>query len=723
MPQIKPISAVSLVAAASLAAFAAVACGPDFEQLLIDRQLTLKAPVGVDFGRLARQFGAALQPAPKPPSAAASEALAAARTADDRDSAMARVEGLAQSDRIATLRSTGDGDAAFAAGADLPPVYRLYAAAAVDFQAGMPTACSDTGPEASTMSEASAPASASSASTSSSEEAPCVASAPEQLNQLRRAATRFEALLKLDAQTARPRAAWAAFSLGRVRRQLGEPDAAVAAFRLTRQRVAQGASDPLQLATASLGEEARVELERGDVARAVTLYDEQAASGGADADVAVQSLQQVAARVFRSGRYKDAIADPASRRLLVTWLLAVGVPPDEPAPVAEGAASTATQAPAASPAADRMGKLLDAIASVGTKHGPLQDADRVAALAYQAGRYPAATRFAALSHSPLALWIQAKLALRAGDQERAASLYAQAVGAMAGSSQARAAALDGGRLVAEDGTIRLTRGDFVQSLELWWSVGDRYWMDLAYVAERVVTTDELKAFVDAHVPAGAPLTTNTHDDEFDSHADDPTGQLRDLLARRLMRDGRIDEAMGYFHDPDKRWPNPRARAQAVAYRHAMSEARAASSPIERARHTFAAARLVRADGLDLFGYELSPDAAVMQGNFEFQEQLPAVGPQATADEAQRVHATAAVPPGRFHYRGRAALLAEKAADDLPPRSQAYAAVLCHAVDWTRDRQPEMAKAIYKRYIRKGAVFAWASHFGTDCPEPDFRHAR
>lgn len=723
MPFFKPISAVSLVAAASLAAFAAVACGPDFEQLLIDRQQTLEAPVGVDFGRLARQFGAALQPAPEPPTAAASEALAAARSADDRDSAMARVEGLAQADRIVTLRSTGDGDAAFAAGGDLPPVYRLYAAAAVDFRAGMPTACSDTGAAESTALAASAPALASAASMSSQDEAPCVAPGPEQLKRLRRAAARFEALLKLDARTTRPRSAWAAFSLGRVRRQLGEPDAAVAAFRLTRQRVAHGASDPLQLATGSLGEEARVELERGDVARAVALYDQQAASGGADADVAVQSLQQVAARVYRSDSYEDAVADPGIRRLLVTWLLAVGVPPDEPPPVAEGAASNAAHAPTHSPAANRMVTLLGAIASVGAKHGPLQDADRVAALAYQAGRYPVATRFAAQSHSPLALWIQAKLALRAGDQERAASLYAQAVEAMAGSSQARASALDGGRLTAEDGTIRLARGDFVQSLELWWSVGDRYWMDLAYVAERVVTTDDLKAFVDAHVPASVPEPIHTHDDELDSHADYPTGQLRDLLARRLMRDGRVDEAMAYFHDPARHWPNPRVRAQAVAYRQAIGEARAASSRIERARHTFAAARLVRADGLDLFGYELSPDAAVMQGNFEFQEQPPAVGPQATADEAQRVHATAAVPPGRFHYRGQAALLAQKAADDLPPRSQAYAAVLCHAAGWTRDRQPAIAQALYKRYIRNGASFAWASHFGSDCPEPDFRRLR
>lgn len=712
MHHAKPIVMVTLIAAVSLAAFAALACGPDFEQLLIDRRQTLKAPVSVDFTRLARQFGPAMRPLPKPPSSAASAALADTRGADDRDSAMARVEGLAQADRIAALRAGGDGDAAYAAGADLPPVYRLYASAAVDFRAGMPFVCGDT---------AAAASAASTPSSAAPDAVGCVAAGPEQVQRLRRAAARFEALLKLDARAARPRAAWAAFSLGRVRRELREPDAAVAAFRLARKRVAQGAPDPLQLATASLGEEARVELERGAVAHAVALYDEQAASGGADADVAVQSLQQVAAQVYRSTRYDDAVADPAVRRLLVTWLLGLGETPDE----ATRDDDAATSGPATVPPSvgGRMDRWLEAIGRVGAKHGPLQDADRIAALAYHAGRYPAATRFAAQSHSPLALWIQAKLALRAGHPERAASLYAQAVDAMAESSQARAATLDAGRLMAENGTILLVRGDFTQSLALWWSVGDRYWLDLAYVAERVVTTDELKAFVDAHAPAGTPVPPREFSDELDSHAAYPTDQLRDLLARRLMRDRRVDEAMAYFHEPAKHWPEPHVRAQALAYRQAMSEARAAVRPAERARHTFMAARLVRADGLDLFGYELAPDAAAMRGNFEFQEQLPAIGPDATAAEVQRVHATLAAPPGRFHYRNQAAQLADKAADDLPPRSQAYAAVLCHAVGWTRDRQPAMAQALYKRYVRKGAAFPWASHFGSDCPEPDFRHPR
>ena len=708
MRLIKPIAVVSLVAIASLVAAAALACGPEFEQLLVDRPATLRAPVDVDFNQLARRFGSPLRPAPRPPSPEASKVLDRSQGADELDSGIARAEGLTEgaSDAIVMLRSSANGDVAFARGEGLPPVYRFYVAAAVDFRAGMPIDLCAAAPKAA----ASAPRN----------DASCVAAQPARKARLLRAAARFDALLELDPEAARSRSAWAAFSLGRLRRELGESDAAVASFRLVRKRVTQGASDPLLLATASLGEEARVELERGDMVRAVALYDQQAASGGADAEVAVQSLRQVAEKVYQAENYKDAVADPAIRRLLVTWLLARGVASDNP----EYWSAPVTEVASGPPRAERIDQLLDAIASVGAKQGSLQDADRVAALSYQNGRYGAAARFATLSQSPLALWIQAKLAVRAGDQAQAAARYAEAVEAMSASPGARAAALDSDLLVAETGTLRLAHGEFAQSLELWWSVGDRYWFDLAYVAERVVTTDELKDFVDAHVPAGMPLRVRDDLDVSSSHVENAGDLLRDLLARRLMRDGRTREAPAYFHAPAKRWDAPRVRAKAAAYRQALDAAQAASSPVERARQTFAAATLMRESGLELFGYELAPDGAAMEGNFDFPEQVPPLGQMTTAAEIQRVHDSAATPPGRFHYRGGAALLAEQAADNLPPRSQAYAAVLCHAAHWTVDRQPAMAKAIYERYVHTGAAFAWARHFGgQDCPEPDFGHVR
>lgn len=701
------------IAATLLAAFTAQACGPQFELLLPTRAATLAEPTSDDFGSAARQLAPPLRPAARPPTDAASAALAGLAgepTAGDRDRALAQAEGLsgAQADAIATARASATGDAAFAAGAALPPAYRLYAAAAVDFKAGLPPDTCDATHDALRP-----------------DAAHCFDLDDTHAARLRQAAVRFEQILQLDDSAASARAAWAAFSLGRLRHALGEPDAAVAAFELTRLRAARGASDPLRLATASLGEQARVEYERGNAARAVTLYEEQAASGGDDADVAVQSLQQVAWALYRDhARLAPAVADPVLQRLVLKYALSLGGLYDD----AESA--PADPAPAwartlASPRS-RLNDLLDLLAAAGARPGAVQDADRVAALAYRGGRYPLAARFAAQSHSPLALWIQAKLALRAGRKDVAAARYAQAVEAMAASQGSGSTQVDGDRLRAEAGTIRLARGEFTASLELWFAVGDRYWLDLAYVADRAVTTNELKAFVDAHVPAGKdgkPDPARDQGDEMMNHIDDNGPRLRDLLARRLMRDGRVDEAIAYFHAPCPCAEFGDVRALAIAYRQGLRDTRAATTPLQRATTRFATAQLVREHGLELFGSELGPDDMASEGEFDFEEAPPVIGPFVSAAEVARYKRSRVTPDGRFHYRGQAALLAARAAGDLPPKSQAYAAVLCRAASWTKSRQPDISSALYKRYVRTGAPFAWAAHFDSDCPAPDFKSLR
>jgi len=37
--------------------------------------------------------------------------------------------------------------------------------------------------------------------------------------------------------------------------------------------------------------------------------------------------------------------------------------------------------------------------------------------------------------------------------------------------------------------------------------------------------------------------------------------------------------------------------------------------------------------------------------------------------------------------------------------------------------PDRAKELYARYLQQGAHVAWATHFGRDCPEPDFAGAK
>ncbi|HLN25373.1 MAG TPA: hypothetical protein VK558_15485, partial [Patescibacteria group bacterium] len=43
-----------------------------------------------------------------------------------------------------------------------------------------------------------------------------------------------------------------------------------------------------------------------------------------------------------------------------------------------------------------------------------------------------------------------------------------------------------------------------------------------------------------------------------------------------------------------------------------------------------------------------------------------------------------------------------------------------ATGWVLSRENgQAAQTIYHRYVKQGALVPWATHFGHDCPEPDF----
>ncbi|MFP2931686.1 hypothetical protein ACLESO_42185 [Pyxidicoccus sp. 3LG] len=97
-------------------------------------------------------------------------------------------------------------------------------------------------------------------------------------------------------------------------------------------------------------------------------------------------------------------------------------------------------------------------------------------------------------------------------------------------------------------------------------------------------------------------------------------------------------------------------------------------------------------------------------------------PLLTQAEQQRLTAHAPPHPMRFHYRSTAADLAEEAAGLMPPRSQAYAVLLCHAARFTSSSEPERTQRLYRTYVKNGAA-AVSMNFGHECPEPDFERAR
>jgi hypothetical protein len=200
--------------------------------------------------------------------------------------------------------------------------------------------------------------------------------------------------------------------------------------------------------------------------------------------------------------------------------------------------------------------------------------------------------------------------------------------------------------------------------------------------------------------------------------------LRDLLARRLVRAGQYQEALAYFHAPeDKHFTVPDIKTQVTAYAQALQEAENGWWPVERAQGWYKAAVLARKFGMGMMGTEAVPDFFAVGGNYDFGlGQTPNAGRFVTEGELQRFAASAPNPNTRAHYRALPLEYITRAADLLPPRSQAFAAVLCRATGWTVNEEPQRAREFYQRYIQHGPYVSWAAHFGRNCPEPDFEAA-
>lgn len=532
------------------------------------------------------------------------------------------------------------------------------------------------------------------------------------------AAVSFQAVLDRPFPESAARAVWAAYMLGRLAAEQGDPAGAATFLAQTRALAGQGAPDPLRLATASLGDEARLRLDAGEVPQAVALYAEQAAAGS---DEGEQSLRMVAEDLMaHPERLADAVRDPLTQRLLVIYALALAG--DYLHAVHTGGTSDDYEGffPRGDLDTTPLRTLFDAVWRSGVT---VAETDRLAALAYQLGDYEAAKSLAAASGTALALWLQAKLELQAGHDGAGGRLLAQALHISAQSDDAGSLEpSSAGLLRGEAATWTLGRGDFVQAMTVLWPTAQTYWGDAAYLAERVLTTDELKAFVNAN--AAEPELQST---ELGTIV--PVNQVRSLLARRLMRDGRYDEASAYFDRLAKQAPD--TKADAVAFARGLRRSHEAFWASNRAQAGWDAALLLRRQGMELMGTETLPDSkGFMDGDLDGELSggygPPPGGPVSqrwgtfVQDEVVRYQASRAEPDLRFHYRYLAADQAVQAAAELPPRSQAYAAILCQASHWMlSSHADEKAAAIYRRYVSAGAVVPFATHFGHGCPEPDF----
>jgi len=643
----------------SLPLGSALACGPDFPMRLLDNrgQSLAELPEG-NFSFEISRLGHAIS--------GLKNVTAGADYGDQPDAVALREQaeqaGLSAEQQVLVkhLRGLTNAHQVETEGAQLPPELRWYLAGAVAFGAGD--------------------------------------------NAL--AAGYFKKVLALPAEQRASRSTWAAYSLGRALFAMSaEANAApdlleqsAKAFEQTRQLSIDGFSDPLELGVASLGEEARVVRTAGDWNRAIELYATQNLHGSA---VGYTSLKLLMADLMTLP--DDQVAEllkgqPVQQLVTASLISRLGwsfgeQPPNEL----------------------KMIKLLQ-----NSTRGSLENADRLAAMNYQQGDYASAKAF--LEHAGdggLAWWLRAKLAVRDGDKNAAAAAYAKAAQAFPQNEswgERRTPDYDYEtlqpkcRVEGESAILALQRGDYLQAFDQLYRSKSIYWFDAATVAERVLTLEELKHYVDTQVPAPPPLTQQ----ERDNYVPLPVAaSLRNLLGRRLLREGHYEQALAYFD-------NDGLRHKARLYGEQRQAADSAWWPTRRAAALFNAAWTAREWGMDILGYEMAPDYATFGGNYILENAELKVGPLMAEDEVKRQQASAAQPDQRYHYRFVATALASRAADNLPHTSQAFAAVLCEASGWNSSLEEQ--RAIYQRYVKEGPYVEWAADFGHQCPYPDFENA-
>ena len=520
------------------------------------------------------------------------------------------------------------------------------------------------------------------------------------------AAEYFQKVLGLPADQRALRSTWAAYSLGRalfaMSSEAGAPPdlltQARKAFEQTRQLSIDGFSDPLELGVASLGEEARVARTAGDWSRAIELYATQNLHGSA---VGYTSLKVLMADLsaMPEAELAELLKNKPVQQLVTASLI-----------------SRLGWSFGEQPANES--KLIKSLQN--STRGSLDNADRLAAVNYQQGDYASAKAFLEQAgDGGLAWWLRAKLALRDGDKTAAAAAYAKAAQAFPQNESwgdRRTPDFDYEtlqpkcRVNGESAILALQRGDYLQAFDQLYRSQSIYWFDAATVAERVLTLEELKHYVDTQVPAPPPLTQQQRDNYVPLPV---AASLRNLLGRRLLREGHYEEAPAYFD-------NDGLRHKARLYGEQRRAADAAWWPTRRAAALFNSAWTAREWGMDILGYEMAPDYGTFGGTYSLESTELKGGPLVAEDEVKRQQASAARPDQRYHYRFVATELANRAADHLPHTSQAFAAVLCEAAGWNSSLEDQ--SALYQRYIKEGPFVEWAADFGHQCPYPDFENA-
>jgi hypothetical protein len=557
------------------------------------------------------------------------------------------------------------------------------------------------------------------------------------------ARTSWEALLKRPESERHYRTVWAAFMLGKMALKSGDPEA-VTWFRRTRELAKQGFADSLGMAADSYGWEGRSEWKQGHSEAAARLFLTQLALGDESAVVSLKALipdrEPVGGMLNYGPEPEDTekwtpeqkqqehekigaalramVKDSILRRLETAHILATE------ARIDPYAASSENQH------VNRCARWLSIITEA--KVDKIEEGEYIGWVAYTNGDYKGAARWLELGNkeSPGACWLRAKLQRRAGKLEDALKSMAQAWQGIHGLAPytgwthkpgsrdetfSYVYTSEGYDWSFEDevsgdlASLHLARADFIEALDIF--LKGELWTDAAFIAERVLTIEELRKYVD-QLPAPEPRDSD--DPRANAH------NLRWLLGRRLVREDRYAEAARYLPPPYDKLLETYVGNLKVGTDSKLSKE-------QRAKAFFAAAWLARHEGMEIMGTEVAPDVFNTGGDFEItdlakqrlsgryervdsstdgdKKRTEPLVLKPTKQELQRLAKNKIVPDIRFHYRVIAGALALKAAALLRDNTEELADVVNTAGLWVKERDNKLADSYYLILVRRAGQTA------------------